>query len=637
MRLILAQIGSEKPVAFATKEISRLIKAMDNTVTLDVRKYNEKNPSVKNALWIGLDGSLELSDKDAIYISVENGTGIITGSNERSVLMAAYRFMYELGCRFLRPGSEGEIIPERVLTYKDLKAEVNETPSYNHRAICIEGSVGSEHVYNTIDWLPKVGMSGFFSQFFTPGVFFRRYYKRFYEDQNDRDFGNEITNEEIDAIMASLVDEIEKRGMVYHAIGHGWTCAPFGLNATGWDKFTDEIPEEIKNIIALKDGKREFHQRIPLNTNLCYSNPYVQEKMTDCIMDFCKNNKNIDYLHFWLGDGVRNHCECDECQKKIPSDYYVDMLNMLDDKLSHAGIDTKIVFLMYHDTLSAPLKEKIKNPDRFTLMFAPISRSFSHSYGDVDLDNLPETPDYVRNKAMKEDTVEINVAYLKKWQENFKGDSFAFDYHLMWDLHIDAGNYNIAKTLHKDMVNLDKLGLDGMVSCQLLRAAFPTGLAQYCMVNALWNKHRSFEEIKDEYFVSSFKENAKVVEEYLSTLSDLFCCEFIRGEKKLTNEEVSKHYSKVKDFVNDFSKNYIEAFKDTSKDWYYLKLHAPIAILIADIFVAKHNNETEKFNSLIKELKAYVKEISVDTDSVFDGIMLCDSALPRYLRHHIQQ
>ncbi len=176
MRLILAQIGDNKTVNFAVRELVRLIKIMDDSVVLDIRKYKEKDLAVKNALWVGLDGSVEASQKnDSIYIKVENGVGVISGANERSVLMAVYRFAYELGCRFLYPGKDGEKIPKRKLNYSDLKAEVNEAPSYNHRAICIEGAVGYEQVLNTIDWLPKVGMSGFFTQFFTPGSFFRNY------------------------------------------------------------------------------------------------------------------------------------------------------------------------------------------------------------------------------------------------------------------------------------------------------------------------------------------------------------------------------------------------------------------------------------------------------------------------------
>ena len=125
MRLILASIGNNQTVKFAIEEIVRLIKKMDKNLTLDVRRYFDKDETVKNALWVGLDGSVEKSEDDHIVVKVENGAGVITGSNERSVLMAAYRFMYELGCRYLYPGADGEKIPVRSLDYKDLKASVD--------------------------------------------------------------------------------------------------------------------------------------------------------------------------------------------------------------------------------------------------------------------------------------------------------------------------------------------------------------------------------------------------------------------------------------------------------------------------------------------------------------------------------
>ena len=204
MRLILAAIGNNQTVKFAVEEIVRLIKKMDKNLTLDVRRYFDKDETVKNALWVGLDGSVEKSEDDRIVVKVENGVGIITGSNERSVLIAAYRFMYELGCRYLYPGADGEKIPVRSLDYKDLKVSVDETPSYRHRGICIEGSVGYEHVYNTINWLPKVGMNSFYTQFFVPTTFFDRYYKKNYLDENDRDYGNTLTDDDVDAMMGPL-------------------------------------------------------------------------------------------------------------------------------------------------------------------------------------------------------------------------------------------------------------------------------------------------------------------------------------------------------------------------------------------------------------------------------------------------
>ena len=42
-----------------------------------------------------------------------------------------------------------------------------------------------------------------------------------------------------------------------------------------------------------------------------------------------KKEKDVDYLHVWLSDARNNICECSKCQKDLPSDQYVRILNQL--------------------------------------------------------------------------------------------------------------------------------------------------------------------------------------------------------------------------------------------------------------------------------------------------------------------
>ncbi len=622
MIIKIAEIGRHETISFAASELCRILKEMDPNTVFDHRRYDAYDPAMTDFIWIGMGDWCEHSLKDSIYIDVKNAAGVISGSNECSVLIAAYRFTYELGCRYLRPGKDGEKIPQKELTAEILTANLSYTPSYYHRAICIEGSTSTEHVYNTIDWLAKVGMSGYFVQFFTPNVFFRRYY------------GAHIVDADVDAMMEPLKDEITKRSLKYHAVGHGWTCEAFDISTTGWLEFKGEIPEDMKDVIAMLDGKRELYHGIPANTNLCYSNPYAREKITDCFVNYCISHPEVKYLHFWLADEANNQCECENCRDTLPSDYYVMMLNDIDRKLTEAGVDTKVVCLIYNELLYAPVEGKLNNPERFTLMFAPITRSYSHSYGEIDPDKKVEITPYERNKMNPPASVEINVSMLKNWQPQGIPDSFVFDYHLMWDHHTDPGYYYVAKTLHSDMANLGKLGVDGMVSCQLQRVALPTGLPQYAMAAALWDKTCSFEDVAREYFTAAFGIYGGDVEKYLSALSDLFDPEFVRHEKVKAADTVIADYTKAKEVINEFKEEFIDKNICLSADWKYLDVHAELCLKLADVYIKIYEGKAEDAEAIFEKLKKYVHETVSDTYNVLDEKFIVDD-LWKYYRLHI--
>jgi hypothetical protein len=206
---------------------------------------------------------------------------------------------------------------------------------------------------------------------------------------------------------------MKKRGMIFHGVGHGWTCEPFGIPGLGWDDQIYHVPPESVQYLAMVNGKRELWHGVPLNTNLCYSNQIVRDLVTDEIVKYAEDHSATDILHFWLADGSNNNCECDECIKQRPSDFYVQMLNELDAKLTAKGISTKVVFLIYVDLLWPPISNRIENPDRFILMFAPITRTYSESFKPGD--TLPEIPSYERNKLEFPKDVDKSVAFLKAW------------------------------------------------------------------------------------------------------------------------------------------------------------------------------------------------------------------------------
>ncbi len=411
--LKLYSLSNNKTIRYAAEELAKYIYKISPKIKAEI-EYREEYEEINSAgIWLGLTDKFQTDIKlkynnnkfdDGVLISVNSGKGIISGINERSVLLAVYRFLTEAGCRFIRPGEDGEYIPK--INIESLMVNVESNPSYRHRGLCIEGAVSYEHVKDIIDWCPKVGMNSYFIQFREAYTFFERWYKHKNNPTKEpEEFNMEIAKQ----YTAKLEEEIKKRGLIYHAVGHGWTCEPFGIPATGWDEGEYEISDKLKNYLAEIKGERNIWKGIPLNTNLCYSNSEVRKTIIEDIAKYIKEKNNIDLLHLWLADGYNNHCECKNCIKMRPSDFYIKLLNELDELLTKENINTKIVFLTYVDLFWAPEKEVINNQERFVFMFAPISRV----YNDYFKPNPQEVvlPKYERNNIKLPTSIADNVGY----------------------------------------------------------------------------------------------------------------------------------------------------------------------------------------------------------------------------------
>ena len=169
-RIRFGQIGNGKVVDFAVQELIQYLKQMDQKLVIDVLQLPAMDENYKEIIWVGCDESLAAqlpkvdvpALDDGIAIAVEKGEGYITGTNERSVLLAAYRFLKALGCDWVRPGKEGERIPAKAIEKEEINVAINEAASYRHRGVCIEGADTYENIYDMIDYLPKVGLNEYF-------------------------------------------------------------------------------------------------------------------------------------------------------------------------------------------------------------------------------------------------------------------------------------------------------------------------------------------------------------------------------------------------------------------------------------------------------------------------------------------
>ena len=618
-------IGTHHTLIFAVEELLKYIKQISGAyLSLEIACMQSYNPISANVLWVGLCSDFGLVPPknidnpgldDYIHIDINQMSGIIAGTNPRSVLIGVYRSLTETGCRWVRPGKEGEYIPETDLSNACVR--IHEGPAYRHRGICIEGAVSCENLIDMIDWIPKLGMNSYFLQFRESYIFFERWYLH---KNNTVKSAEPFSVSDTRTYMRKAVSEIKKRGLIYHAAGHGWTCEPLGIPGLGWNPQKYDLPDAISRYLAKVNGKREIWGGVPLNTNLCYSNQEVQEIMIKGVVEYLKENRDIDILHFWLADEKNNQCECETCKRLRPSDYFVQILNHLDDRLSREGIETKIVFLIYMDLLWAPEVERIHNTKRFIMMFAPFTRTYSKEFHSTNA--ATELPPFKRNKLEFSSSVSINLAFLKKWQSIFTGDSFDFDYHLWWDLYNDPGHYKAADLLGRDIKTLRQIGLNGFISCQVQRAFFPTGLGMSVMARTLWNNELTFEEIAADYFNAAFGDDGHLCKCYLEQLSMLFDPQYLRGEKPVQSLANAKDFNKIPALVKQFrpiiKRNLHHPDMCRKKSWEYLRYHSNVSYELSRIMREKACGNHERSFAIWENLKNVVSKNEDRIQGVFD-------------------
>jgi len=554
------KINDSPVIDFAAEELKKYMRMMMPDCGEIVI---ERNPDAADGFRLGLmsDFGIDTSEAedteldDIIHIDTEKSGGVISGSNPRSVLLAVYRYLHENGCRWLFPGTDGEMIPIREV----MPTRYHKMADCRHRGQCNEGAEIQSNMMEIIDFTPKIGLNVFMLEFTNPD-YYSKYYDHKYNPSREEE---PVTYDQRLQWKRQCEVEIAKRGLQFHDMGHGWTCEPFGIEA----KKGAAVPEEVTKYLALCDGKRGlFRDMHPYNTNLCMSNPEARRIVADSIVEYSAEHTNVDYLHIWLADCWNNHCECDECKKKTPSDWYVILLNEIDEALTAAGLSTRIVFICYVDTSWPPLTEAIKNPKRFSLLVAPISRDYTVSARD-DVSDVTY-PEYKRNDNELFRDVNQYIKVGKDWQNICNVRAFLYEYHFYVNQYRDPGTLSFARVVYNDIINYKKNGLNGLVNDCSQRSFFPNGFAIYLYGQVQFDTSISFDDLMEDYFSRAYGDCWREVVKILEKIGKAMPHGYFAGNMS-ADMSIGKHYNpsladgfgSVKAIVDE-AKPFLEAHKN---------------------------------------------------------------------------
>lgn len=541
------------------------------------------------------------NSNDNFELKFENGSVSLEANTHAALMIGFYRLLSLLGVGFVRPGKEHEIIP-KIGNQGILNVELSlkECADYKHRGVCIEGGNSIKNILDFIDWLPKIGMNSFFVQFENAYTFMERWYHHLNNPLLEKEVFNPTIAEAYDQ---QITDAMTKRGIIHHRVGHGWTGMVLGFSSIyGWDQ-SKSLDPSLSWMVAEVNGKRELIQGAPVLTNLCLSNDRVIDALTDQIVNYCQVNHGVDIIHVWMADALNTTCECHQCHDQSFADQYIHLLNVLDQLLTERQIDTKICFLLYMDLLYPPQKLKLNNPERFVMMFAPITRTFETSYRDLEWDEVPVNREiYPKNKIRLPSRLEENLSFLKAWQTSFSGDSFIYDYPLGRAHYGDFGYHRLAHIIGQDIQTLDSLGLDGYISCQELRAGMPNNLPNYLMGRLLWDKNLAIDTLIDEYYQMAYGKYWEKAKNILSYLSNHSSIDYFIGKGDRINPLASQSYSAMRDSINRIDQS-IFGEQDLGhpiqlKNWKILNKHLMIVNHLASALEALAIGEKDRANLL---------------------------------------
>ena len=537
--LKIYKIDASPVIDFAAEELKKYLRMMmpnDGEITIEYK------PDAKEGFRLGLMQTfgLDISDAedpeldDILYMDTDCEGGIIAGDNPRSVLLAVYEYLRQNGCRFLFPGVDGELIPVKRIA----PVKYRHKPSMRYRGQVNESATSQRAMLETIDFGPKVGQNCYMIQFLIPTEYYNQYYGRFY---NKRHKPAHLNDANVLQYRRVCEAEIAKRGLQFHDAGHGFTIEPFGIPSAAFDQRKEEIyPEEAIRHLAFTQGKRGFFNGYPLYTNFCMSSPEARKKVVDFVIDYARRGSNIDYLHLWLADGRNNHCECESCQKKTASDWYILWLNEVDAEMTRQKLKTRIVFIAYSDLIHPAERERIHNPERFIFMLAPITRSYTKTL-PFPIEEA-KTVSYERNHTAAPKSLSEFLAYSRKWRDGFPGAAIVFEYYFWMPQYRDPSSLALTERIIEDTLLYKSEGFVGVLEDGSQRSYFPTGFPFYAYSRILFDTSLTYEEIRDEYFSAAFGESFKEFYTYLEQIKSIFDMRYLAGELS-ADANVGKYYN----------------------------------------------------------------------------------------------
>ena len=625
--LTIQKVRADCTIDFAAEELKKYLRMMmpkagEIKISYDPQATEGFRLGLFEDFGIPFEGK-DIDLDDVVHIETTEEGGILAGSNPRSVLFAVYRYLKINGCRFLFPGAEGEYIPRTQVK----PVSYHHAASYRYRGHTTEGAPSLEQVLIYIDYHAKQELNAYGLYEIYP--YHNIYYSHRYNEELRP--AEPLDRDVVDQWDVLFQAELTKRGMQICGGGHGWTdrVAGFDLkDRAAYQRGEKQLTEEIRGRLAMINGVRGLYRNDPSFTQICMSQKELRDKYIELMADYLTENPLLRHSSVLLGDLPMNHCECEECQKTTPSDFYVMLLNGIDEKLTQRGVKTKLHISAYTDCMFPPVKEKLHNPDRFILKATPISRSYSSG---IDKNTVyPPMQEYVRNKWTRPKNATEYYAQFRGWQALFpECESLIYEYHYWWPQYKDPGSVRMSHRVFTDALSWKLLNANGCMQDGSNKSFWPNGFVDHIYGAVLWDDSIDYDEELEDYYRHIYGEDWKTVYECLEGISDAFDHSYMSGEKSLDkakgrfyNPDHAKNVVKAKDYAQKLleaaSQHMAMTVRPQSLCWRLLLRYGEYIDRLADVVAQVCLGELDKAKELFEQFRLDMGRYTYETERFFD-------------------
>lgn len=420
------------------------------------------------------------ADNRHVIDVARNGAILLEGATGQSLLQAAYRFLEQLGCRFLAPeltfyAGSAEVIPRT----KDIDVRIARTesqPVLAYRKLYVEEghSHDEANLRQMIAWMPKAG----YNVLVVPID---------YQGSGRVKWDN---------WRAALTPELQRRGIIIEVGGHGYQNflhadlpAPDGSDRKLFEARPDWFAQDA-------NGRRQRGHQWVFNT----ANADAVAFLVDAVVKYVGARPEIQIFDFWPPDGARFDQSPAGVAQGTPVERVVKLTTTVQAALAKVRPDVRLEVLAYAAYVEPPKSARLSGD--VLLDFCPIDQCFERQINE---------PGEGRNAEY--------AAALQSWRRQFPGDVSLYSYYRKYawqSLPVLLPNY-----VQRDLEWYAGVPVQGISTYAEPGDWFTYELNHYVLARLAWNPQADVRQLIGDFCRARYGSAAPVAQRAFAVLEEV--------------------------------------------------------------------------------------------------------------------